>query len=229
VAICIPPSLPCTRMERARWCPTSCPSTSTGSTWTTRSLSAAHFAPHEIALLATQVLAALRTRARQGTSTCGHQRRELRFGARHRCAATTRQGSAAQLRRAGPRTGEPISVAMDLFGLGVTLYETITGNAAFDPTLAAADRSAPPALPDCTLADLVIRLLDPDPGARPDVDSAACIWRPRRGGWRFGVAQVGADHRSSSRPPVKPEPHRSYGVSLEGRRGTSLRPRGVSS
>jgi serine/threonine protein kinase len=142
-------------------------------------------APHEIALLGTQLLAALRTVHARGLAHVDIKPENivlrngrpvlLDFGSSRAIGALQPRGKPiGSPGYAGPdlEMGEPISAAMDLFGLGVTLYETMTGNEAFDPTLAAADRPAPPALPHSTLADLVIRLLDPDPAARPDLDSA---------------------------------------------------------
>jgi serine/threonine protein kinase len=143
------------------------------------------FAPHEIALLATQVLATLRTVHARGFAHLDIKPENimlrrgrpvlLDFGLARAIGTLQQPG-----KRIGSRgynapdleAGEPISAAMDLFGLGVTLYAAITGRDAFDPLLAAADRPAPPAVPGPRLADLVTSLLDPDPAARPDVDSA---------------------------------------------------------
>lgn len=70
--------------------------------------------------------------------------------------------------------GEPISAAMDVYGLGVALYETLSGQMAFDPAEAAAERPAPPGLPHSPLGELVLSLVHPDPRCRPDVEYA---WR----------------------------------------------------
>lgn len=68
--------------------------------------------------------------------------------------------------------GEPISVAMDVYGAGVTLHEALTGAQTFDPDDAAGDRPAPAALTDDALGMLVMRMLDPEPAARPALDDA---------------------------------------------------------
>jgi serine/threonine protein kinase len=143
------------------------------------------FEPHEIALLASQVLSALRTVHARGLAHVdikpanivlrnGHPVL-LDFGSSRAIGA--RQPSGKPIGSSGYASpdleaGQPISAAMDIFGLGVTLYETLSGSPAFDPDLPAADRSAPPDLPKSALADLVMRLVDPDPGARPDVGTA---------------------------------------------------------
>jgi serine/threonine protein kinase len=67
--------------------------------------------------------------------------------------------------------GEPIHTSMDVFGIGVTLYEALADDWCFDPDLAAADRPAPRPLPDSPTGALVMRMLDPDPATRPDVDT----------------------------------------------------------
>jgi len=142
-------------------------------------------APREVALLATQLLAALRTVHARGLAhvdikpaniVLRHGRPVLLdFGSARALGALQPPGKLiGSPGYAGPdlEAGEPISAAMDVFGLGVTLYEAMSGEAAFEPELAAADRPSPPALPESTLADLVMRMLDPDPAGRPDVDSA---------------------------------------------------------
>jgi serine/threonine protein kinase len=63
--------------------------------------------------------------------------------------------------------GAPIAAAMDLFGLGVTLYEAFTGRPAFDPELAAAQRPAHPSLPTGRLGELLSQLLAVEPAQRP--------------------------------------------------------------
>jgi serine/threonine protein kinase len=68
--------------------------------------------------------------------------------------------------------GRPISAAMDGYGLGLTLYEALTGEIAFDPDLPAEARPELAPLPDTPPARLVQRLLDPDPAGRPDLDTA---------------------------------------------------------
>ena len=143
------------------------------------------FEPHEIALLATALLAALRTVHARGLAHVDIKPANivlangrpvlLDFGSSRAIGASQPPGKpVGSPGYAGPdlERCEPISAAMDLFGLGATLYETMTGLAAFDPDLAAADRPTLTALPGSALADLVMRLIDPDPGARPDLDSA---------------------------------------------------------
>jgi serine/threonine protein kinase len=68
--------------------------------------------------------------------------------------------------------GASIDPAMDVFGVGVTLYEALADDWCFDPDLPATDRPAPRPLPDSPTGQLVMRMLDPDPAGRPDVDSA---------------------------------------------------------
>jgi eukaryotic-like serine/threonine-protein kinase len=68
--------------------------------------------------------------------------------------------------------GEPISASMDVFGVGVILHEALTGKITFEPELAARDRPAPVPPPTSAVAAVAIEMLDPDPGARPDVDVA---------------------------------------------------------
>ena len=63
--------------------------------------------------------------------------------------------------------GAPIAESMDAYGVGVTLYEALTGIPAFDPDLAAADRPAPAELPASGVTELVEALLHIDPFARP--------------------------------------------------------------
>jgi serine/threonine protein kinase len=68
--------------------------------------------------------------------------------------------------------GAPISAAMDVYGVGVTLYEMLTGEPVFDTALAAGDRPplAPP--PPSDLAELVAEMIATDPAKRPGVDDA---------------------------------------------------------
>jgi serine/threonine protein kinase len=68
--------------------------------------------------------------------------------------------------------GDPISAAMDLYGIGTIMYEALSGVPAFDPDMAASDRPDPDALalpgdvPDA-LAGLTRLLLSADPARRP--------------------------------------------------------------
>lgn len=68
--------------------------------------------------------------------------------------------------------GEPISTAMDVYGIGVTLYEARCGATAFDAAVPAGDRPHPTPLPDCDLAELVHRMLAADPAKRPTAAEA---------------------------------------------------------
>lgn len=67
--------------------------------------------------------------------------------------------------------GVPISATMDLYGIGVTLFEALAGTPAFDPHVPAGDRPRPAALPAAVatgLAATVCGLLQPDPADRPE-------------------------------------------------------------
>lgn len=83
--------------------------------------------------------------------------------------------------------GAPIHPAMDIFGVGVTLHEAMADDWCFDPDLPAADRPRARPLPDSPTAELVARMLDPDPAARPDLDTA--------------LARFGAIAASAGQPP----------------------------
>jgi eukaryotic-like serine/threonine-protein kinase len=68
--------------------------------------------------------------------------------------------------------GDPISAAMDLYGIGTIMYEALSGVPAFDPDQAASDRpdldslALPADVPDA-LAGLTLALLAVDPAQRP--------------------------------------------------------------
>ena len=68
--------------------------------------------------------------------------------------------------------GAPISAAMDVYGVGVVLHEALTGKITFEPEVPAEKRPEPLGPPPSDVADLVMAMLDPDPAARPDVESA---------------------------------------------------------
>jgi serine/threonine protein kinase len=68
--------------------------------------------------------------------------------------------------------GDPISAAMDLYGIGMIMYEALSGEPAFDPDLAAPDRPGPdtlsfPATVPVPLELLTRSLLAVDPAQRP--------------------------------------------------------------
>jgi len=68
---------------------------------------------------------------------------------------------------------ERVMPSIDVYGLGTILFEAITGEAAFDPDLDAADRPAPPRPSDWAewcpsgIDDAVLAMLEPDPRHRP--------------------------------------------------------------
>jgi serine/threonine protein kinase len=68
--------------------------------------------------------------------------------------------------------GAPISAAMDVYGVGVTLHEALTGLPCFEPDRPARERPAPAALPESGLCDLIMAMLAPQPEGRPSVDVA---------------------------------------------------------
>ncbi|HEX4431472.1 MAG TPA: serine/threonine-protein kinase [Frankiaceae bacterium] len=137
----------------------------------------------DTALLGIQVLAALRTVHERGLVHIdlkpenimlrGGKPVVVDFGSARRRGAEQPAGSLiGSAGYAAPEleAGDPIAVAMDLFGLGVTLFEALVGTAAYDPQLPAAERPAHPDLPAGPLGALIAELLATDPGLRPDAE-----------------------------------------------------------
>jgi serine/threonine protein kinase len=107
--------------------------------------------------------------------------------------------------------GEPVTAAMDLYGLGATLAEVLAGIPAFDPDGGPGRRAA---LPPSPTADLAAALLTPRPEDRPDTaetvrilaEIVAAADRPARPGWAAAYLRSGAEGRrpGSSRPRRPP-------------------------
>jgi hypothetical protein len=64
---------------------------------------------------------------------------------------------------------------MDVFGIGVTLWEARAGEPPFDPDLAAIARPALDVAADSSVGQAIATFTAPDPRDRPDVDSALAV------------------------------------------------------
>jgi serine/threonine protein kinase len=97
--------------------------------------------------------------------------------------------------------GEPIAATVDLYGLGVVLYEALTGESPFDPRLPASRRPRPGPMPvgaSPALAALIKGLLAPKPLDRPSPADILLV-----------VARCGAD--PDDRPwPQWADPYLTY-------------------
>jgi serine/threonine protein kinase len=142
-------------------------------------------APLDVALLAVQLLAALRIVHARGLAhvdlkpanivVCDGRPVVLDFGSARELGAPQSAGKLiGSPGYAAPELegGAPISVTMDVYGVGVVLHEALTGKITFEPELPAEKRPEPVAPPPSAVADLVMTMLEPDPAARPDVDCA---------------------------------------------------------
>jgi serine/threonine protein kinase len=141
--------------------------------------------PGEAALLGVGLLSALRILHRHGLAHLDLKPANLLL--RAGLPVLIDFGSAREIGRLQPKgrpigtagyaapdleAGEPISPAMDLYGVGAVLHEALTGEPTFDPELDAEDRPAAPELPDevpTALRDLIRSLLAPGPEARPSL------------------------------------------------------------
>jgi serine/threonine protein kinase len=143
------------------------------------------FAPVEVALVSVQLLAALRTVHARGLAHIdikpenvvlrGGRPVLLDFGSARPLGAQQPKGAMiGSPGYASPdlEAGDPLSPAMDMYGVGVTMYQALAGAPAFDPETPAAERPAPAALDASPTAELVLGLLDPDPARRPLLDDA---------------------------------------------------------
>ncbi len=143
------------------------------------------FAPGEVALLGAQVLAALRTVHARGLAHVDIKPANVLL--RDGRPVLADFGSARAIGKAQPagtligspgyaapdlEAGEPISAAMDVYGLGITLYEALAGCRAFDPDLPAGERPELEPLPRSDLAALITAMIDIDPLRRPGLDDA---------------------------------------------------------
>jgi serine/threonine protein kinase len=143
------------------------------------------FTPLEVALLAGQVLAALRTVHARGLAHIDIKPANVLlrdgrpvladFGSARAIGAEQPSGQPiGSPGYAAPEleAGAPIDATMDVYGLGLTLYEALTGETAFDTGLAAADRPVLAALPPSDLGELITAMVAVDPASRPGVDEA---------------------------------------------------------
>ena len=118
--------------------------------------------------------------------------------------------------------GKPAEPATDLYGLGVLLFEMVTGEPPYDVNtweeLAAAQAHGPTPLPGALparLRELIMRCLDEDPGRRPTAAQArrvlsrlipsapARLTIPLPGRPPTGHAKVLPAYRRASSPPVR--------------------------
>jgi serine/threonine protein kinase len=141
--------------------------------------------PLAVTLLGTQLLAALRTVHRRGLAHVDIKPDNvviragrpvlLDFGSARSIGAPQPPGRPiGSPGYAAPdlEAGAPISAAMDLYGVGTTLYEALAGQPAFRADLDAIDRTPPLTLPDGPLASVIMSLLAPEPAERPDLVTA---------------------------------------------------------
>ncbi|GAA4966762.1 serine/threonine-protein kinase [Actinoplanes utahensis] len=118
--------------------------------------------------------------------------------------------------------GKPAEPATDLYGLGVLLFEMVTGEPPYDVNtweeLAAAQAHGPTPLPEtlpARLRELIMRCLDEDPAHRPSAAQArrilsrlipsapARLTIPLPGRPPTGHAKVLPSYRRASSPPVR--------------------------